>query len=262
MAIPGSTEERVAALRRRASHAAILLDLDGTLSPIAERPELARLQPGVRDVLHELVSGYALVAVVSGRPAAQVAPLVDVDGIRIAGLYGLDEREAEPVAQAVDRAVADLAAEMPGAVVERKGPTIALHVRGTGDPDDALARATSALAPVAASASMEILAGKRVLELVPLGSGLKGGAVRSLLASASLDAALYAGDDRADLEAMAALEELDLHLRVAVRGPETPRELLEAADLVVDGPGRHARAAEGARRGRTRVVRRVSSPDA
>ena len=48
--------------------------------------------------------------------------------------------------------------------------------------------------------------------------------------------ALYAGDDRTDVDAFAGLDGLELGIRVAVDSREAPAELREAADLVVDGP--------------------------
>ena len=54
------------------------------------------------------------------------------------------------------------------------------------------------------------------------------------------DAVLFAGDDHPDLEAFEALDGLRAEgrstVKVAVGGAETPDELLEAADVVVDGP--------------------------
>jgi trehalose 6-phosphate phosphatase len=69
----------------------------------------------------------------------------------------------------------------------------------------------------------------------------KGGAVRRVIEEAGAAAALYAGDDLADVEAFAELDLLgeERHLRavrVAVAGPETPPALLAAADLRVEGP--------------------------
>ena len=53
-------------------------------------------------------------------------------------------------------------------------------------------------------------------------------------------AVLFAGDDRADVDAFVALDRLQsrgvMTLRVAVRGDETPSKLLDAADVVVEGP--------------------------
>ena len=81
-----------------------------------------------------------------------------------------------------------------------------------------------------------------VVELVPPERPLKGGAVERLAGEHALEALLYAGDDHADLAAFAALdrltasEDIDVAVRVAVRGPETPPALIEAADVVAEGP--------------------------
>lgn len=80
-----------------------------------------------------------------------------------------------------------------------------------------------------------------VLELVPADRPMKGGAVERLVRERGLDAVLFAGDDVADIDAFEALDRLSdegmLTLRVAVRAPETPEELVRRADLAVDGPG-------------------------
>lgn len=234
----GARGRALATLRRDPRSAAILLDLDGTLSPIVDRPEHARIVPAIRDALARLVPAYALVAVVSGRPAAEVGSLVDVEGVRIEGLYGLDGRRGmAAVAGDVSEQVERVSAALPGSLVERKGATIALHVRGTLDPDAAEAFAAEALAAVASTAHMRLLAGKRVVELVPEGASLKDGAVRRLVDRAQVATALYAGDDAADLDAFAALDAVPIAaVKVAVRGPETPASVVAAADVVVDGP--------------------------
>ena len=87
---------------------------------------------------------------------------------------------------------------------------------------------------------MTILPGKMVLELAPAATPGKGALVRGTVRSQHLTAALYAGDDRADLDAFAALDHLAVEgvvtVKVGVGSAETPQELLAAADLVVDGP--------------------------
>jgi trehalose 6-phosphate phosphatase len=79
-----------------------------------------------------------------------------------------------------------------------------------------------------------------VVELVPAGRPLKEGAVERIVADERLDAVLYAGDDTADLRAFEALDRLAERgvrtVKVAVHGRETPSELSDAADVVVDGP--------------------------
>jgi trehalose 6-phosphate phosphatase len=58
--------------------------------------------------------------------------------------------------------------------------------------------------------------------------------------AAHLEAVMFVGDDTVDLPAFDALDELSEQgvatLRVAVRSDESPPELLERADVVVDGP--------------------------
>ena len=68
--------------------------------------------------------------------------------------------------------------------------------------------------------------------LVCVGSH-KGTAVRRLLEEHELRRALAAGDDTTDLDSFAALDGLDVAVRVAVTSPEAPGALLDAADLVV-----------------------------
>ena len=61
----------------------------------------------------------------------------------------------------------------------------------------------------------------------------KGTAVRRLLEERGLNRALYAGDDTTDLDAFAALERLEVGVRVAVVSAEGPPELTEQADIVL-----------------------------
>ena len=48
--------------------------------------------------------------------------------------------------------------------------------------------------------------------------------------------ALAAGDDTTDLDSFAALDGLEVAVRIAVASPEAPQALLDAADLVVGSP--------------------------
>ena len=133
-------------------------------------------------------------------------------------------------------------AEVPEAWVEDKGVSVAVHYRQARDPASARAALLVALQPVATGAGLRLLEGKMVVELVPPDRPLKGGAVERLVGEHELEAVLYAGDDHADLDAFATLDRLSasrdarVTVRVAVRGPETPQAMVEAADVVVEGP--------------------------
>ena len=81
-----------------------------------------------------------------------------------------------------------------------------------------------------------------MLELRPAGGGGKDAAVASLLGGEGLDRAVYAGDDRTDLDAFRRLRELheggDLvtAVCVGVLSPEAPPGLAEESDVTVSGP--------------------------
>jgi trehalose 6-phosphate phosphatase len=227
---------------------AILLDVDGTLSPIVATPDRAVLVDGAGAELARLVERYRVVAAISGRTHEELARIVDVPGVLRIGMYGLEEAPVSADALSAVRAVAD---EVAGARVEPKGATIAVHYRGAPDAVAAGRALEQRLRAVADRAGLELAAGKRVLELVPAGRPLKEAAVERVLGDAELRAALYAGDDVADLRAFATLDRatasgrLERAVKVAVRGNETPRELLDAADIVVEGPAGMVRLLRG-----------------
>jgi len=70
--------------------AALFLDVDGTLAPIVARPELAEVPEETRAAVQRLAGRYALVACISGRPAADAERVVGVEGIRYVGEHGLE----------------------------------------------------------------------------------------------------------------------------------------------------------------------------
>src|SRR4051812_38986485 len=93
-----------AALEKRLSGSPLVLflDIDGTLAPIAPRPEYALIPPETRDALRSLVRLPGVhVAVVSGRSAADAARLVSMDEVWIIGNHGFELAApgAEPAAR-------------------------------------------------------------------------------------------------------------------------------------------------------------------
>jgi trehalose 6-phosphate phosphatase len=216
---------------------AVLLDFDGTLAEIVPRPELAAPAAGAAEAVAELAGRFGLVAVISGRPADEVAGLLGVDGVRYLGLYGL---EAASLPSEVAARAVEAASGVAGAWVEDKGASVAVHYRQATDAARAHEELLRALRPVADASGLEAIEGKMVVELVPAGQPRKGGAVRLLLQEHRPRAAMYAGDDLADLEAFRELDAAAATalraVRVAVAGREMPEALLEAADLVVAGP--------------------------
>lgn len=245
----------LAQLRDEPAHAAILTDVDGTLAPIALRPEEAAVPPRAAELLAQLNESYGLVGCVSGRQATEARRLVGIDGIAYAGNHGLElllpgeqEPRFDPSLRGRERDAADFISGLgagslleAGLRLEDKGPIQALHWRGADDERAAEAHAHE-LATAAGRAGLELRWGRKVLELRPPGGGGKDAAVAALLATDGMTAAVYAGDDRTDLDAFRRLRELreDGELVTAVcvgiLSDEGPPEIAEEADMTVDGP--------------------------
>jgi trehalose 6-phosphate phosphatase len=226
----------------------VALDFDGTLAPIVSRPEDAAAHPGAADALAGLAAAGFRVAVITGRPVADVlrlgAGFADVPGLTIYGHYGLEQwvdgeltaPEEHPGVEPARAAVTELARAREGVDVEDKGHSVALHTRNAPNPGAAFADLRPRAEEIGAENELEVVPGRFVLELRPAGMD-KGGALRGLIAESDVQAVLFAGDDLGDLPAIRALRELDVTgVVVCSDSPETPDELRQAADLVVDGP--------------------------
>jgi trehalose 6-phosphate phosphatase len=225
--------ELLAPLARAPERTALVLDVDGTLAPIAPRPELAAVPVATLSELARLVARYLLVACVSGRDGEDARRLVGVPGIEVVGNHGL---ELDPRAHELAAGIARFR-ETVGLPVEDKGLSLTYHFREA--EDEAAARAT--LAEVAARAQAEGLDarwGRMVLEIRPRVDADKGTAVRALLERSSARLGLYAGDDTTDLDGFAGLRAAGLEraVCVAVASEEGPDKLRDSADLVVGGP--------------------------
>ncbi len=258
----------LAVLREDPAHAAVLTDVDGTLAPIVPRPEEAAVPQRATELLAQLSGRYGLVGCVSGRRAEEARRLVGVEGIAYAGNHGLelllpgeDELRFDPALRGREGdAAAFLAGLGDGTLagaelrLEDKGPIQALHWRGAADERAAEAQAHE-IGAAAGKAGLELRWGRKVLELRPPGGGGKDSAVAALLATApearssfsplsdeKLDRAVYAGDDRTDLDAFRRLRELaeggalETAVCVGIASDEGPAEIAEEADLTVDGP--------------------------
>lgn len=242
-------------LRADPASAAILCDLDGTLAPIVDRPGDAAISERVRAALEAIAGSYALAAIITGRRAAVAREIVGVGELTYAGNHGYEllvpgdeEPRAAPELLRVAGDVAAFAGRLDGAAleaagvrVEDKGPIVALHWRGAESEAEAEAL-LEGIAADALSAGLDVHRGRKVLELRPRVPLDKGTAVEALVSRSGVRAALYAGDDRTDLDAFAALVRLrevgrlEVAVRIGVRSAEGPAEIAEAADVVVDGP--------------------------
>ncbi len=261
MRLPDPTTEPgrigLAALIAQPARSVVAVDFDGTLAPIVDNPADARAHPDAVAALERLAAVLSGVVVVTGRPAASAVELGGFAGVRglgrlvVLGHYGLERWEARtgetsaprlpPGVQVVrDRLPAVLAdADAPeGTRVEDKHSSLAVHVRGTTDPDAALAVLREPLARLAAEADLDVQPGRLVVELRPRGVD-KGSALRGYVQERDARAVLFAGDDLGDLPAYDTVDALRAEgvagVKVCSASAEV-RELAERADIVVDGP--------------------------
>ncbi len=232
------------------------MDVDGTLAPIVERPEDAAVPEETTAALAALAHRFALVACVTGRRALEARRMVGVPELIYAGNQGFellepggDEPRLDPAAgPRGDRAAAFLEgldwhrlSEL-GIRREDKGPIQVLHWRSAPREPEAEA-AVFEVAELARAIDLIPLWGRKVLDLRPVAGIDKGSAVHRLLVDhAPLDAALFAGDDRTDLDAFRAMASmagsirLGSAVRIGVFTEESPAEIETEADLVVSGP--------------------------
>jgi trehalose 6-phosphate phosphatase len=225
--------------------AAIFLDVDGTLAPIVERAADARVPDEAVGLLRRLAERYGGVACVSGRAAEDARRLVGVEGIAYAGSHGAELLMPGEERAAILPAFAEHAAHVhrfvescdSGLRVEDKGPIVALHWRGAGDEAAAEAHAGE-IARAAEDDGLLTHWGRKVLEIRPPVEVNKGQAVEELVRRFAARAGLFAGDDVTDLDGFDALRRLglDAAVCVGVASDEGPPEIVERADLVVDGP--------------------------
>jgi trehalose 6-phosphate phosphatase len=247
-------DEALAPLRANPGASAVLLDIDGTLSPIVEHAAEASVPEATRQLLISISRRYRTVACVSGRRASEARAMVSIGTITYVGSHGAELLEAgqtrarlDPQLAAWSERIEEFRREADTSVLRRvrvriedKGPIVAFHWRGARDEEAARA-AVDALAAHAGSAGLDVHWGRKVMEVRPPVRIDKGAGVRALIGASKVRAALYAGDDVTDLDAFHALRamaqegQLDHVLCVGVRSEDGPESIEEAADLLVEG---------------------------
>jgi len=235
------------ALVERPAETVVLADYDGSLSPIVDQPDDAVPLPAALDVLAALVDRLGRVGIVSGRPVEFLAALVPVDGLVLAGLYGMEsmiagQRRVDPrvvpFLDAVAHASDEADARLPTIIVERKaGVSVTLHWRVAPDREEEV---LGVAAELARRYGLSELRTRYAVELRPPVPIDKGTAIDTFVDGFSV--ASYAGDDTGDLAAFDALSRAQAERRIAravrigVRSPEMPAALPDAVDCLVDGP--------------------------
>jgi trehalose 6-phosphate phosphatase len=232
----------------RAETTGLLLDFDGTIAEIVPRPEDARPLAGMTEVLDALATQLTTVAIVSSRPVSFLRrALGQRSRLLLIGHSGIEREsdgkisiveEARPWIPVVEEAIGTAEETMPpGTTVENKGLALTVHFRQHPERGDEV---RDKLATLAERTGLRTRSGKQAMELgipVPMD---KGTVVAEI--GGQLQWSAFAGDDSVDVAGFEAIRLLRTErpsLRtfgIGVLSDETPTDVLDAADLTVQGP--------------------------
>jgi len=223
---------KVVRMIRGSASVFILLDYDGTLTPIVERPEDAHLSPDTINLLKTLAEkrGYK-VGILSGRALDDIKRRVSLENLYYAGNHGLElsgpgiefvHPKARELAESISKVSKELKGELggvEGVIVEDKTLTISVHYRATpADKVDLVKR--KVLEVVRGWQCLQLTYGKEVLEVRPKLDWNKGRAAEFLIERVAPESLpIYAGDDSTDEDAF-----LKLSRGVTILVAKTPAQ--------------------------------------
>lgn len=240
--------------------AALVCDIDGTISPIAPTPADAHVPAAFRELLAALSERLGLVVFATGRTLEDGRRMIPLEGAAYVGTHGLEtmtpngsvvvdpqaERYVPLIHDVAEGAARDLDCEALGVVIEDKRTVLAVHYRLAGDAAATRHEILTRVIEPARERGLAIATGHFAFEVRPPLSFTKGSAVRRLLAAGDYLSAIGCGDDLTDITMFAAVRdwgERDARRRtlaVAAVTDETPRPVMEAADVLVRAtPGVH-----------------------
>jgi len=213
--------------------ALLLFDYDGTITPIVEKPELARLSKNMRNLLMRASHDHVL-GIVSGRPLKEVKKLVGLKGIYYSGNHGFEvegagvklvKKEAKQTRHILKKICDELKKKLSrveGVIVEDKGLTASIHYRLVAPKDFKRLEATfeRVVKPHVDSGEIKITHGKKVFEIRPNVTWDKGKVVLWLIDVIKPQKnfpIVYMGDDRTDEDAFLVLKNRGLTVLVSNR---------------------------------------------
>ena len=186
--------------------AALFLDLDGTLAPIAERPEDVRPDPRRTDLLQKLgVRLNGRLAVVSGRSLSEIDHILESRVTCVAAIHGLVRRDAQgvigeaaphPGLVAARTALREFAERDARLLIEDKALSLTMHYRQAPDRAPEVISLAERIATVT---GLTLQPGDMVVELRTPGAS-KGDSIRAFMTEEPFRGAkpIFLGDDLTD----------------------------------------------------------------
>jgi trehalose 6-phosphate phosphatase len=222
-------------------------DIDGTLSRIVSVGP-ASVSPVFHRALEQLAERCAVVALISGRSAPAIRQMIDVPGVEVFGIHGLqrvvDGRDVlapgvEQWRQPVENVALELTAlaRRFGVDIETKEISVVINWRLLGEPVPEL---LSSIMDIASSHGLAVLPARKSIEVHPPLKLDKGSCLITLAQEHDLRGLVYLGDDHSDLAAFMAIRQMREQGRLdglafGVLSAEMPEGLVASADLVMDG---------------------------
>ena len=208
-------------------------DYDGVLARLRDDPSAAVPEPGVAEALARLAAVPGVtVALVSGRGVADLQATSGLSGpFRWVGSHGEEfdgplSGELAGRRDALAERLAPLVAGVPGARLEIKPASVAVHVRQVPDREAAATLLDHARAAV--DSSLTLKPGKDVLE-VAVTDADKGTALRRLVTELGAAAAMYLGDDVTDEDGFRALDPDGLTVKIGEGATDARYRVADAA---------------------------------
>ena len=195
---------------------ALFLDLDGTLAPIAKRPEDVGPDRRRNDLLSRLAARMqGRLAVVSGRSLDDIDRILEGRVVCAAAIHGLVRRDTRgvvgeapphPGLASARASLKDFAAGDPRLLVEDKSLSLTLHYRLAPDRGQ---EAIDLAERIATITGLTLQPGDMVVELRTPGAS-KGDAIRAFMTEAPFKGAqpIFLGDDLTDEHGFFAVRQL------------------------------------------------------
>src|SRR3984957_4355454 len=235
--------EEVAHRVRESSRVALFLDFDGTLAPIAPRPDQVRFAPSTRRLLGRLANlSRVRVTVISGRRRDELVRYIAVHKVHCVGLYGWERgrrstipRSAGITLRRVRAILRENLSVFPGIWVEDKTNSLSVHVLAAKPGMDKPARRRISFLLRPFRKPLRVPENLRAIEIMPLCVPDKGAIFRRWMENWRFRPTLlvYFGDDYSDEPAFAAARR-GVSVLVGKRRPTRARFRLSDPDEVAE----------------------------
>ena len=229
----------------------LITDVDGTISQTAPTPQQAKVSPMCRHYLALLCRHLALVAAISGRPAAEIKNMVGIDGMVYVGNHGLEwwteghseiTKETKHYSKIVKAVIEELTPLLSreGIWIEDKGVTASVHYRLCLEPESARRTILAALQELPQARKLRIIEERMAIDLLPPVEANKGTALLDLIQRYNLHGGIYLGDDFTDIDAFRAIrtasQDLDFHgFAIGVTSQEMPENFVAETNFTLNG---------------------------